>query len=493
MRLGPLVLLRRTSTTTTRNKRTWCSNPGVALGQSHLNKNKNNNLMRPGTSSRLWTAVSSCPWLLSTTAAFTSLPFPLHPRIHYQHHLITTRHCSSTTQEDPTDSTDSSIFLDDCATTSTKKTPFATSYHAPVMWKECIDALLECERAQKRRHQTNDGIVKTTTPQNDDESESLLFIDGTLGGGGHSEALLQQLQPKDIVIGCDVDSKALQTASQRLQQYMDPNNIDKLPLFVPIQSNFAQLVTKLPRVMHPLFENSDTPLLQNGKLNVIDGILLDLGVSSYQIDTPERGFAFMADGPLDMRMSNHDESSSLTAADLCNELEEQELIRILKQFGDEPRAKVIAQSIIKHRPLSTTAHLQQAVADVTFAFDKTSKRKGRTATLARVFQALRIVVNQEDQVLQQVLEDVAPNLLRKGGRLVVLSYHSMEDRATKRVMRDGSIIKQRGSPLRDMYGNHIGPNKPFRPVGKFQKATDDEVALNSRARSATLRIAERLD
>ena len=353
--------------------------------------------------------------------------------------------------------------------------PFASTYHAPVMWKECIQALLSCQRAQARKLQNNN---------NNDDSTPLFFVDGTLGGGGHSEALLEELRPGDVVFGCDVDPNALSEASKRLHKYMTPS--PQQPLFVPVQSNFGQLAKKLPTITFP---NSSDRILPQDK-HCVDGILLDLGVSSHQIDTPERGFAFMKDGPLDMRMDSTD--TSLTAADLCNELEENELARIFKQYGDEPRARVIAKSVVKHRPLQTTGDLQEAVGAVVPAFHK-SKRKGRTATLARVFQSLRIVVNQEDRVLQQVLEEACPTLLREGGRLVVLSYHSMEDRATKRVMRDGTIAKQRGTPERDIYGDYIGPKKPFKPVGKFQKASEEEVELNSRARSAVLRMAERLE
>lgn len=374
--------------------------------------------------------------------------------------------------------------------------PFATTYHAPVMWKECIEGLLTCQRSQDRQK------------NGQEERQPLIFVDGTLGGGGHSEALLQALQPGDVVFGCDVDPQALQTASERLNHYVTPR--DDAPLFVPVQSNFAQLSTRLPQQVYPGDPTNNSGEQQpqtilNG-LNSVDGILLDLGVSSHQIDTPERGFAFMKDGPLDMRMmaavgtsdtsssSSTQPESSLTAADLCNELEDTELARIFQQYGDEPRnrARTIAQSIVEHRPLTTTGELQQAVAAVVPQFHK-SKRKGLTSTLARVFQSLRIVVNQEDRVLKQVLEDVCPALLREGGRLVVLSYHSMEDRATKRIMRDGTIAKQRGSPERDIYGNYLGPAKPFRPMGKFRKATDEEIEVNSRARSATLRIAERLE
>jgi 16S rRNA (cytosine1402-N4)-methyltransferase len=234
----------------------------------------------------------------------------------------------------------------------------------------------------------------------------------------------------------------------------------------------------------------------------VDGILLDLGVSSHQIDTAERGFTFsQSDGPLDMRMNHPGESpssssssttSSLRASDLCNELDEDELARILKRYGDEPRARAIAHSIADRRPLRTTGDLRDAVAAVTPAFHKQSRRKGLTATLARVFQALRIAVNQEDSMLERALLEMAPAMLKPGGRLVVLSYHSLEDRATKRAMRDGTL--RRDDPRlhqRDAYGNFVAA-RPFLPVGKAVKASPEEVAANSRARSAVLRVAERL-
>ena len=170
----------------------------------------------------------------------------------------------------------------------------------------------------------------------------------------------------------------------------------------------------------------------------------------------------------------------------------QEIQRILKWYGDEPRARAIAQSIADHRPLYTTNDLVQAVSAVTPQFVKKSRRMGRTATLARVFQSLRIVVNDESVALERALLEMAPKLLRPGGRLVVLSYHSMEDRATKRAMRDGTLSRQKmGVVEKDIYGNNIGTPKPFKPLGKAQKASETEVALNPRSRSATLRIAER--
>lgn len=344
------------------------------------------------------------------------------------------------------------------ATSSEEESSFATDYHAPVMWRECIEALLSCS-------------LKPGHPR--------VFVDGTLGGGGHSAALLQHLEPEDVLFGCDVDFMALSTASQRLSEYTSGDK--QKPLFVPIHSNFCNLNAVLREQQHPV---TGQPLINDG----VDGILLDLGVSSHQIDVAERGFAFMKDGPLDMRMNSE---QGLTAAAICNEFDEREIVRILKVYGDEPRARKIASAIVERRPLTTTSDLVQAVAAVTPQFAKKGRRMGRTATLARVFQSLRIVVNHEDKVLEQALVDMAPQLLRPGGRLVVLTYHSLEDRATKRVMRDGSLDKLSRNDEKDIYGNYAGEPKPFRTLGKPRKATEDEVEANSRARSATLRVAER--
>jgi 16S rRNA (cytosine1402-N4)-methyltransferase len=446
---------------------------------------------------------------------------------------------------------------------------FASSYHVPVMWKECIDALLDCRRGQERRKGQEHQEQQQPEYERRQRRPPLYFVDGTVGGGGHSQALLQALQPGDVVLGCDVDPDALAAASRRLKMYMiqqsssssssssldvvvdDENNHCNqllLPLFIPVQCNFCDLHKILPRVLHPVTQqplfprnnsnssnnnidkDGDDTLTTDSTANIgttttgttttrlLDGILLDLGVSSHQIDEATRGFAFMQDGPLDMRMtaggsnssnsgrtSSHTipqqqpQSTGLSAADVCNEWDEQELTRIFKVYGDEPRARKIAASIVASRPLSKTFDLVAAVAAVTPAFSKKSKRLGRTATCARVFQSLRIVVNQEDVVLQRVLQETCPTLLRPGGRLVVLSYHSMEDRAAKRIMRDGSTTatspttRSAASSQRDVYGNYNGPPKPFRPVQKPQKASAAEIELNSRARSATLRVAERLE
>ena len=379
------------------------------------------------------------------------------------------------------------------------------------MAEECVDALLGCER--RRPESSDDGACAP-----------LIFVDGTLGGGGHSAALLERLGPGDVVLGCDVDPSALSEASRRLRRYIVAGNFDHdptLPLFVPVQSNFRDLASVLPEVIHPL---TGEPVLRPVVVDSdrdddddvpdfvgVDGILLDLGVSSHQIDNPGRGFAFMKDGPLDMRMWGGDWSAmgedvrsasgfsagrqrGLTAADVCNEFDGEELTRIFKVYGDEPRARKISESIVRSRPLSFTSDLVRAVSDVIPEFARNGRRMGRTATLARVFQSLRIVVNEEDEALEEALLGMAPSLVRRGGRLVVLSYQSMEDRAAKRSMRDGTIKGKRGGNVveRDMYGNFIGDTRPWRPLGKRRGATEAEVETNSRARSASLRVAQRV-
>lgn len=431
----------------------------------------------------------------------------------------------------------------DCDSKEQRIKRFSTPYHSPVMLKECIDALL------KRSH--NNSVKKNKykkKSENKDEGNDYgdsavdsckrpsIFIDGTLGGGGHSHYLLQNLSAGDIVIGCDVDPSAIATASLRLNNYIidSEKKVEtwNKPIFIPVKSNFCDLEHIVKSLEHPitgslLISNEPTDSLQNENKRLsggVDGILLDLGVSSHQIDNANRGFAFMKDGPLDMRMSNgdwknygdgneklnrdlkpnqigdraraHDNSSrGLTAADICNEFAEDELIRILKHHGDEPRARKIAKSIVTTRPLKTTGDLVNAVAAVTPQFAKKGRRLGRTATLARVFQSLRIVVNEEDIALARALDTMAPALVRPGGRLVTLSYHSHEDRVVKRVMRGDNHHGQKYSIQRDIYGNEISDGlhgRPWKPLGKKETATEKEIEINSRARSVGLRVAQRL-
>ncbi|KAL9181373.1 hypothetical protein ACHAXT_010178 [Thalassiosira profunda] len=480
----------------------------------------------------------------------------------------------------PTDSDDIAEEMEEDAAPEFTAT-FASEYHAPVMPAECIDALLKRgewgdmlaarkERWRKKRSineakrrragyyddeggdaksHTDDTEVKAPVSSAiDDSTNPRLFIDGTLGGGGHSQALLEELSPGDVLISCDVDPQALKTASTRLTHYLATCEYvagvsdrpkcgweEGRPMFIPVQANFRNLVSVLSRVRHPITgrlllgtreddldgeaksvgDKSDEVEFPNG----VNGMLLDLGVSSHQIDTSERGFAFMKDGPLDMRMSGDSQNSALTAADICNEFDEAAIIDILRTYGDEPRARRLATAIVASRPLYTTTDLVHAINSVTPTFAR-QKRAGLTATSARVFQALRIVVNEEDGALKEVLEHVAPWALARSqnhhsstagcngdasddGVLAVLSYHSMEDKMAKRVMRDGSVdlfgggSRRRGGALeRDIYGNVIeadsGGSLPFEPLAKPRKASEEEVAANSRSRSATLRVAIRI-
>lgn len=198
----------------------------------------------------------ACQWLFVSNAATTSAFVTQHSQFRGK---STIRYLSSTggIEKSPEDNV------------------FSTEYHAPVMWKECVDSLLDCERSRSR------GIQETDIR----DMEPLIFIDGTLGGGGHSAALLENLDAGDILFGCDVDSEALETASERLKKYMDHDG-SELPFFIPVHSNFGDLDYTVPQAQHPITQQT---ILEEG----VDGILLDLGVSSHQIDTAERGFAFM--------------------------------------------------------------------------------------------------------------------------------------------------------------------------------------------------------
>lgn len=464
---------------------------------------------------------------------------------------------------------------------------FASEYHAPVMPTECIDSMLKQgewadmlvarqERWRKKRSileakrrssghyddieeedsesgtegdkevEAEPSLSTSESEDSEGKHQPRLFIDGTLGGGGHSQAILQQLSPGDILISCDVDPAALATASSRLKEYLatceyilEKSDVEEQPeceweserpMFIPVQSNFRNLISVLSKVRHPVTgklllgdrkETADTSNIDaDDQLEFprgVNGMLLDLGVSSHQIDTGERGFAFMKEGPLDMRMSGISLTSTLTAADICNEFDEATIIDLLRTYGDEPRAKRIAAAIVADRPLYTTTDLVHAINTCTPTFAR-QKRAGLIATSARVFQALRIVVNEEDGALKDVLEGVAPWALARceshesglagssgqvdGGILTVLSYHSMEDKMAKRVIRDGKVDlfqKRRGGALeRDIYGNVIGDDDggksslPFEALAKPRKATEEEVAVNSRSRSATLRVAIRI-
>ncbi len=281
------------------------------------------------------------------------------------------------------------------------------------------------------------------------------YVDATLGGGGHARALLDVLDPEGFVLGIDRDPDALTTARDHIADEREAGRF---------------------RAVHGRFGNLRDVLVAEG-LVPIDGLLLDLGVSSYQIDAPERGFSFRDEGPLDMRM---DPQRGLTAQQVVNDWGERDLRAVLRQYGEEPRADRIARAISEARPLETTRDLAEVVEACVPPPDTVK-------TLTRVFQALRIVVNAELDELEDVLEQ-ATEVVRTGGRIAVISYHSLEDRRVKRYLRYGNF---EGEPRRDLYGTLVAPwaETPRGPI----EARDAEVKANPRARSARLRVAERRD
>jgi 16S rRNA (cytosine1402-N4)-methyltransferase len=270
------------------------------------------------------------------------------------------------------------------------------------------------------------------------------FIDGTLGGGGHTAALLEASNPDGRVLGIDTDQDALEAASARLVAYA--------PRATIVHGNFRALAT----------------LAQQHEFERVDGILLDLGVSSYQLNTPERGFSFQHDGPLDMRL---DTSTGEPAADLVNELPEGKLADLIYQYGEEHAARRIARFIVEARrrgPIDTTGELAAVVSRAL------GGQRGRIHPATRTFQALRIAVNGELSSLEAVLPQ-AIGLLAPGGRLAVISFHSLEDRIVKHVLRAEA---QQGRLA-------IITKKPI-------EASTEEAHANARSRSAKLRIAERI-
>lgn len=281
------------------------------------------------------------------------------------------------------------------------------------------------------------------------------LVDGTTGGGGHSEALLER---GATVLSLDRDGDALAAAGTRLAAFGARSILRR--------SDYREFPQRL----------------QELGWDGIDGLLLDVGVSSWQIDAPGRGFSFQQDGPLDMRM---DDRAGLTAAVVVNEWPEGELAQAFFRYGEEPRARRIAAAIVQRRdrqPLRTTAELAALVEEV-------SPRRGRLHPATKVFQALRMVVNDELGALEAALE-AAPGWLRPGGRLVVISFHSLEDRLVKRFLRrcSSAELDRPEWPAPRPNPDHSLRLLTRRPVVPGEQ----ELAGNPRARSARLRAAERL-
>jgi len=283
------------------------------------------------------------------------------------------------------------------------------------------------------------------------------YVDGTFGRGGHSREILKQLGDTGRLLAIDRDPQAIAAA---------PVSLTEDPRFELIRGESAQLKTFIG---------------ERGLAGKVDGLLFDLGVSSPQLDEADRGFSFMRDGPLDMRM---DPDSGTSASEWLASVDEQELKYVLRKYGEETSASRIVRAIIHAReeaPISRTAQLARII-------EEAAPRRGQKKHPAtKTFQAIRIVINGELEQLEAVLAQ-SINVMRKGARLCVISFHSLEDRIVKRFIRDAS---RESEQYRGM------PNVPeefqpkLRTVGKAISATDEEIDANRRARSAHLRIAER--
>ena len=308
-----------------------------------------------------------------------------------------------------------------------------SAYHTPVMLSEVLDAL--------------------------NLAPGKIVVDGTLGGGGHSRPICDGIAPGGTLIGLDRDTEALAEAA---------NVLADAPATVTvtlIHTNYADLTASLASV----------------GVTKVDGVLLDLGVSSHQLDTPERGFALRYNGPLDMRQ---DTSAGETASDLLNHWPEAEIARILFEYGEEPRSRRIAAEIVRRRalkPLATTEDLTDALR-ATMPF---RTRPGEIHPATKTFQAIRIAVNRELDAIGPVLR-AAADALNPGGRLAVLAYHSLEDRIVK-------------NTLAELSGKRVETDLPVAPLPKIVDIltkkpltpTEEEIRANPRARSAKMRVAER--
>lgn len=297
------------------------------------------------------------------------------------------------------------------------------TYHSPVLLAESVDGL----------NIRPDGV----------------YVDVTFGGGGHSREILKRLGEKGRLLAFDQDEDAL------------PNAIDD-GRFQLINENFRYI----------------KQFLKFYGIKKVDGILADFGVSSHQFDQAERGFSTRFDADLDMRMSK---KNQISAFDVVNVYDYDELRRVLFQYGDLRNANAMAKTIIEQRenePIKTTDQLKEVLGQY---LPKHREHK----ILAQIYQAIRIEVNQEIQVIKEFLMQV-PELLNEGGRLSVISYHSLEDRLVKRFIRAGQF---EGEPEKDFYGNI---EVPMKKVGGLVVPSKEEIKLNNRARSAKLRIAERV-
>lgn len=287
-----------------------------------------------------------------------------------------------------------------------------------------------------------------------------IYVDGTLGGGGHSYEILRRLSPKGRLIGIDQDGEALKAAGERLKEFENQITL--------VRSNYCEI----------------DKVLKELNVEKVDGILLDIGVSSYQLDNLERGFSYKSDAPLDMRMDTRQE---LTAADVVNTYSENELFKIIKDYGEDKFAKNIAKHIVlarKEKPLETTKELSEVIKR---AIPMKVKAKGGHPA-KKTFQAIRIEVNQELTVLKESIDKMI-DLLKPNGRICIITFHSLEDRIVKTKFRENE------NPCT------CPQNFPVCVCGKKSKGkvitrkpiipSEDEIEENKRAKSSKLRIFER--
>ncbi len=275
-----------------------------------------------------------------------------------------------------------------------------------------------------------------------------VYVDVTFGGGGHSREILSRLGPNGKLFAFDQDEDAQRNAIDDERFTLIPQNFRYLKRYLRFYG-----------------------------IKQVDGILADLGVSSHQFDVPERGFSTRFDAELDMRMN---QSAGLSAREVINGYSEQDLTKLFKVYGELRQGRGMANAIVTYRtqtPITSSVQLKEAL-------EKFLPAHRNHKILAQIYQAIRIEVNQEIAALQEFLQQTI-EVLNETGRLSVISYHSLEDRLVKRFMRNGMF---EGEPERDMFGRF---DVPFKKIGKHIEPTQEEIALNNRARSAKLRIAEK--
>lgn len=290
--------------------------------------------------------------------------------------------------------------------------------------------------------------------------EEGIYVDCTLGGAGHSIEILKRMNGTGILIGIDQDTNALKAASEKLKDF---ENV---------------------KYVHNNFYNIDN-ILQELGLDKVDGVLMDLGVSSHQLDVPERGFSYMKDAPLDMRMNKE---SDFSAFNVVNQYEEEELYRIIKAYGEEKFARKIARSIVNVREkknIETTLEL----VDIIKATIPAKFRKEGSHPAKKTFQAIRIEVNKELEILDKAIRD-SINRLKPGGRIAIITFHSLEDRIVKNIFKDeaNDCICPKEFPICNCDKKSTIKKVNRKPI----EASEDELRNNSRSKSAKLRVAEKL-